>query len=217
MLDHILAREAFRIRLQTLVVATTGTTTLAATTAGFTRASGSFVDDGFAAGMEIVPAGFTDNSVAIVKDVSALTLTIEGTRAAQTSASGRSLTVGLPADKQWQGTQTPVSTAPATRPKIIEQWVPGTSADDGAMVDTGFYVVTWNALANRGIKAVFTQMQKMRDLFPPGQYFFVGDDQIRVTGNPAPNFTQPVTTDNGYESSTLRIPWRAVTTNLDPA
>lgn len=219
MLDHVVAREAFRTRLLTLVVATTGTTTLAATTTGFTRLAGSFITDGFAAGMEIVPAGFTSNTPAIIQSVvDATHITIEGTRAAQVSDSGRSLTVGLPLDRRWQGTQTPATTAPATRPMIVEQWVPGLSADDGGIVDTGFYVITWNGLSNRGVKAMFAEMQAVRNLFPPGYTFSVQGTLIRVTGNPAPSFTTPVTLDNGYESSTLSIPWRIMTTsNLNAA
>lgn len=214
MLDHVAAREAFRTRLLTLVVATTGSVTLAATTTGFTRSSGSFLTDGFAAGMEVVPTGFASNTAVIIQSVDALSMTIAGTRSAEASGAGRSLTVGLPVDRRWQGTQTPAAPAVATRPNVLEQWVPGQARDYGAMIDTGFYIVTWNALANKGIKAVFSQMQAIRDLFPPGQSFLVSADQLRVTGDPAPNFTQPITTDNGYETSTLSIPWRSVTTNL---
>lgn len=217
-LDHLAAREAFRARLLTFVAATTGTTTLGADVDGFTRAAGSFITDGFAAGMEVAGAGFpgTVGDSAIVKTVSALNLKIEGGRTATAPAAARSLTVSLPQDRRWQGTQTPVSTAVATRPNVLEQWVPGITRDYGAIVDTGFYVVTLNALANRGINAVMREMQKIRDLFPPGTQFFIGSDMIRVTGDPAPSFSQPVTTANGYETSSLRIPWRAVTTNLDP-
>ncbi len=226
MLDHLLAREAFRARLLTLVVATTGTTTLEATATGFARASGSFFDDGFLAGMEVVGTGFSaaNNGAwplapAIAQTVTSalpLVMPIKGGRTIQASAGSRTLSVGLPQDRRWQGIQTPQTDAPATRPNIIEQWVPGATDDDGGIVDTGFYVITWNGLANYGAAAMLRQMSKLRNHFPPGLSFSVGGDLLRVTGRPASQFTQPITTDNGYESSTIRIPWRVMTTNLDP-
>lgn len=216
MLDHVLAREGFRQRLLSLVVATTGTTTLSATSTGFARTAGSFLTDGFAAGMEVVPAGFSapNNAPAIIDTVSGLALTIAGGRTVEAAASSRSLSVGLPQLRQWQGTQNPTTNAPGTIPFVVEQWVPGATFDDGAIIDTGFYVVTWNALPNRGIVATFRQMQAMRDLYPPGWSFYVGADKVRVTGSPAPQFTAPVRIATGYEMSTLRVPWRSVTTNL---
>lgn len=215
--DHLAGRETFRDRAETLVVATTGTMALAATTTGFTRATGSFNDDGFQVGMEVVPAGFTSNTPAIVTRVEPLTLSILGTRSAQASGSGRSLTVGLPLDRRWHGTQTPVTTSPATRPRLIERWSPSLTEDLGAIVDTGFHLFTWEGLANYGIAAMLVQMQALRDLFPPGFTGVVDGNLLRVTGRPAPRFTDPVTSDDGRLSSTLSIPWRIVTTNLEVA
>ena len=209
-----------RAHLLTLVVATTGSASLAATKDGFTRTTGSFQDNGFSAGMELVPAGFnsTLNKPWIVENVDDLMVTIVGGLPSTASAdTGRSLSVGLPRDIQWHGTQTPVTTNPATRPRLIEQWVPGAVEDTGAMVDTGLYALTWNALANKGLMTTLRQMSALRNHFPPGLTFEVDDDLLRVTGSPAPSFTQPITTDNGYESSTLRIPWRVMTTNLEVA
>lgn len=218
MLDHVLAREGYRQRLLTLVVATTGTTTLSATSGGFARAAGSFLTDGFAPGMEIIGTGFSapNNAAAIIDTVTALAITIAGGRAVQAAAGARSLTVGVPQQIQWMGTQTPYSSAPATKPYLIDQWVPGATEDYGAIIDEGFYVVTWFGLPNRGILATFRQMQAMRNLYPPGFSVLVGADKVRVTGQPAPQFTAPVRIATGYEMSTLRIPWRAVTTNLNP-
>lgn len=217
MLDHLDAREAFRARLNTFVMATTGTMSLGATTVGYTRLTGSFKDDGFRAGMEVVPAGFPTNTVKIIKSVDDSLVSIEGGVSAVAAAGSRSLTVGLPQDKQLAGTQNPVSTAPATRPRLIEQWVPGPVEDSGGIVDTGFYVVTWNALANKGIGTSLKQMTALRNHFPPGLTFNINGDLVRVIGKPAPSFTQPITTDNGYETSTLRIAWRVITTNLSAA
>ena len=75
-----LVHLALRARAEGLVVCTTGVMALAATTSGYTRASGSFVADGFAIGQEIVPASFATNTPRVVKAVSALTLTTTATK-----------------------------------------------------------------------------------------------------------------------------------------
>lgn len=65
--------------------ATTGTTTLSATSTGYTRASGSFITDGFAVGQVVTASGFSAagfNGSSIVTGVVALELTttpIDGT------------------------------------------------------------------------------------------------------------------------------------------
>jgi hypothetical protein len=82
MLNHLAALIACRTRLATLEVCTTGTTTLEATATGFVRLAGSFVTDGFQVGMEVLPAGFTSTARQVVKNVAALTLTVEGTPSA---------------------------------------------------------------------------------------------------------------------------------------
>lgn len=219
MFDQLAGREAFRAHLLTLVVATTGSTSLSATSTGYARASGSFADDGFSAGMEVVAAGFpTQNGASIIENViDDQHITIVGGRTSASAATGRSLTVGVPQKIDWHGTQTPSPVERATRPEFVEQWVPGTPEDNGAIVDTGLYVITSNALANKGLATPLRMVQAIRNHFPPGLTFEVNGDLVRVTGRPAPSFTQPVTTDNGFESSTVRIPWRVMTTNLEAA
>lgn len=213
--DHVAGREAFRQHALSLVVATTGSVTIGTDTAGYTRAAGSFITDGFAAGMEVAGTGFPGSvgAAAMIETVSAAAMTITGGRTVAAPAGSRTLSVGLPADRRWQGTQTPITTVTATRPAFLDQWVPGITADSGAIIDTGFYVLTWNGLSNKGIVAMFRQMQALRDLFPPGYSVFVGDWLLRVTGDPAPSFSAPITTINGYDTMSLRIPWRIVTSS----
>lgn len=208
--DHVAGREAFRQRALTLVVATTGSTTLGTNAAGYTRPAGSFIADGFAAGMEVVGTGFPGSigAAGVAETPTALTLPIIGGRTATGDAAVRRLSVGLPADQRWQGTQTPTATVTATRPSFLDQWVPGIVEDPSFPADNGFYLLTWNGLSNKGIVAMFRQMQALRDLFPTGYKALVNGYLLHVTGMPAPSFTQPVTLDNGYDMSTLRIPWR---------
>src|SRR5690349_16851769 len=98
--DHVAGREAMRLRALTLVVATTGSTTLGSNASGFTRPAGSFYDDGFAAGMEVVGTGFPSiiGEASIVESAisgSPLTMTITGGRSTSAQAGSRTLTVGL--------------------------------------------------------------------------------------------------------------------------
>lgn len=213
MFDHAEGWKAMWTRAETLVVATTGTMTLGADAAGYTRASGSFITNGFAAGMEVVGTGWPGSvgAAGIADTPSALAIPIIGGRTVTTPAGSRSLSVGLPLDRRRGGTQNPATTTPATRPFVSDKWAPTRAADSGGIVDTGFYYITWNGLSNKGDLAMFRQMQALRDLFPPGYTFTIGSYLLRVTGDPAPNFTPPVTTTNGYDFSQLSIPWRIIT------
>lgn len=223
MLDHIAAHEALRSRALALVVATTGTMSLSSTAVGYVRASGSFVTDGFAAGMEITPVGFPTNNLVVISIVAPLLITTATPLTVVAAAGARSLSDKLPALEEWENTDTPRSTAPATRPKISEQWVPATSNSTGApsriatVTDTGFYVLTWFGLANKGKLAVRREIQALKALYPPGLKIAVGDADLRITGNPGPFAGQLIPLANGYVMSTLRIPWRAVSANVIPA
>jgi hypothetical protein len=216
MLDHLAAREAFRARLLTLEVATTGSTTQAATLTGFTRSAGSYLTEKFAAGMEVSGDGFSsaNNTPAIIDTVVALSMSVAGGKTVQASAAGRTLTVGLPAIRQWDLTQTPEAVLKGSRPSVIEKWVPSPGVDDGAYIDSGFYNVTMNMIGNRGLAAPLRYMMALRELFYPGLTFSVGGDLVRVTGDPAPYFTTIEPLENGLANSTLTVPWRVATTNL---
>ncbi len=223
MLDKIAVREAFRSRLNTLVVATTGSTTLAATPQGFTRTSGSFVTENFAAGQEVLPAGFpvSLNVRKIIESVTATQVTIAGGLASSAvAASGRTLTVGPPQDIRLEGTQTPVTPSPGTRPYWLEQRIPTGRrlytfpAAGGDLVESGLYVVTPFALANKGIKALELEVQAILRLFTPGTVLLVGtSNAVRIDGDPGPLEGQFIATETGYESCQISIPWRGLSTN----
>jgi hypothetical protein len=122
MSSHLAMQNAMRTRLLSLVVATTGTTTLAATLTGYSRTTGSFIADGLAPGMEIVPSGFSTNPVGVITDITPLTLSVTGVRSAQVAAAGRSLVVGLPSLREWENEELiPV----VGEPYVEEQYIPG--------------------------------------------------------------------------------------------
>lgn len=121
-LDHTALQLAMRSKLLTLSVCTTGSVTLSATATGYARASGSFLTDGFAKGMEITPVGFAANTVDTITGVTALAVTTRNARSVEIAASARSLTVGLPALRLWENT----SLIPIPQqPYVEEQYVPG--------------------------------------------------------------------------------------------
>jgi hypothetical protein len=213
--DYLAIREGFRARLLTLVVATTGSTTLAASSTGFSRSSGSFLSEKFTAGMEITGDGFSagNNAPATITSVAALSMAVPG-KTLQTAAAGRTLTVGLPLIRQWALTQTPQEIIQGTRASIVEVWSNGVPADEGAMVDEGSFIVTLNLPGNYGIAAMLRYQRAMLDLFYPGWGFFVDGNWVRVIGNPAPAFSDPRPLENGQATSQLTVNWRVATTNL---
>lgn len=104
---HAELRSAWRSRLLTLsLVATGALTNVSAGGTALTRASGSWIADGFTEGDEVMVAGFSlaaNNGRALVKSATALVLTLEKTLS--TEAAGASVTVsaGLWQGRAWEG------------------------------------------------------------------------------------------------------------------
>lgn len=212
-LDTDAALVALRTRLLATVVATTGSTTLTKTATGFTRASGSFVTDGFRVGMEVTPAGFTVNDVEVITALTATTMTTKS-HTAQSSGSGRSLAAGIPVGRALEEMEFEPT---AGRPWIQEQFVPATNnqaafgGDDVLAELTGLYVVTWYGLSGHGaalrrsVDAVVARFNKAS--------IAVGSDTLKVRGSPGPNAGQiiPHPTRAGFSYCVVTVPWRAHT------
>jgi len=217
MIDLELARTAFNTRAAQLVVATTGSTTLAATTAGYTRTTGSFVTDGFAPGMEITPAGFTQTARGVVQAVTATLLTIIGGRTAEASGAGRSLVVSLPEFIV-------VPNGPALRPVVNRQYliakvtadtnrvttIPGSR---GHLLETGLGIWSWYFVGNLGSAAVDRTVQKFKALFTPYTTLTLSDSSvIKMRGDVGVHASDPVTIDS-WSVVTIEVPWIAGTRN----
>lgn len=216
MIDQVSALLALRARMLTTVVATTGSTTLSATATGYTRASGSFVADGFSVGMEIVPAGFAANPVEVVQFVSATTITT-GSHAAQTAGAGRSLTAGIPALRAYEN----VTIIPMSgRPYIEESFVPATSsiqtfpANGGQVEETGLYVIRWFGISGAGTSGIRKAVGALKSRFAPGTAWTLADGSVlRIRGDVGPSAGQLIRIDGGWTALTLTIPWRARSRN----
>ena len=207
---------AFRAVCATLVVATTGTTTLSATATGYARSSGSFLTDGFHVGMEVVPSGFTQTTPAVITAVTALTMTVDGGRTVQSSGSGRTLAVGFPTLRGFDNS----AVAPLTGRHYVEtELVPASTrlltfpANGGTREDTGLFVVRWYGIANTGAKGLRTCLDALAARFRPGSTFAAGADTVRVRADSGP-FTGPISQrQGGFALAVLTIPWRVYRVN----
>lgn len=216
-MNHELAQLALEARIRTVVVATTGLVTLAATATGYTRASGSFLTDGFAAGMEVTPVGFTQTDVGVITNVDDLTMTIDGGRTVQTSGAGRSLVAGLPKMRAWENLELePI----AGRPYVEGDYVPATRvaltvpAIGGIAQDTGIYVVKWYGIAGTGLLALSRSASALLALFRPGDVVPLSDGTaVRIRGDTGPWRGQVRQDAPGWALVTVTIPWRLYSTN----
>lgn len=225
MLDHDAAMLALRARLRALSVCTTGATDLVATTTGYTRAAGSFLTDGFRVGMEFLPAAFATNAYHVVKSVTASTITTFDTITAEATASGRSLTVGLPETRIWEN-EKPVRSgviieAPTTnRPYVTEEYIPATHrlktfpAASGRAMETGLYVVNWYGVSGLGPAGIRDCVTAVLARFTPGTNITAGSDTLRISSETAPWADQIRPLASGWSVATIRIPFWAETTNL---
>lgn len=234
MIDDRVALLALRARLTGLAAsATTGTMALARTATGYTRADGgSFITDGFRIGMELLDSGFPTTSYATIKSVVAATITVDQTLTAATSASGRSLSVGLPETRVWSNSK-PVRSgvqleAPTNdRPYILESFAKAGGAvlktmpaNGGETEERGMYVVHWFGLSNRGPDAILEGTAAILARFTPNTPITAGSDVLRVgdgsnVGGPYADEIRPLA--NGWSVSTVRVPWWARSVNTNAA
>jgi hypothetical protein len=210
---HIVALRAL---LRTLSVCTTGSTTLSATATGYARAAGSFLTDGFAAGMEVTPTGFTQTTRSVITGVSALAITVAGGRTVEGAAAGRTLAVALPATRAWENTGT---TAARGSVYVEEEYLPGaadltTLGTNGVIVVEPMYVVTFAGPSEAGPLALTAYADAVLALFAPKTELVLSTgDVLRVHGDPAPYRDQLTDGDPGWAVVSVTIPLWLQTTN----
>lgn len=220
MLDHRDVLLTVRKQVRTVQVASTGVTTLAATGTGFTRAAGSFIDDGFTHGMEVVPAGFGDNGIRIISSVSEQTITLMDAdvdpRPEEAADAGRSLTVGIPPLQAWENVGID---PPDDRWFVEEDYIPGPSTymsatEKGIVQHQPMYVLRLYGIADIGVTAIFEVSGSILKMFPPHLALTLSDgNHIRVRGNPAPYRGQVLPGEAGRARVAITIPLWAQTVN----
>ncbi len=209
MYDRRAVRLALRAKLATLVVATTGSTALEATATGYARASGSFLADGFAIGMEVTPVAFTQTDPGVITGISALTMAIAGGRAVQASGSGRSLQAGLPSRREYENVSfTPTAGAPYVR----EQYVPGpgtkiTYGPTGIVEYLPLYVPQIHVPSGVGVGAADAYADALITLFAPGTPItLAAGSELRVRGDSTPSSGQLLQSSPGFALVPVTVP-----------
>jgi hypothetical protein len=215
-IDEIAMQLALRDWAKTLVVATTGVLALAATASGYTRTSGSFVDDGFWPGMEITPAGFIANTPRVITDVSALVITVSGVVTPEAAAGGRSLAVGLPSSRAWENTAFQPT---AGVPWVREEFLPGPTAQvtlgpQGELEATPMYALHVHVAADSRL-APKRYVQALRVLFAPRTAIpLPNGDVLRVRSDTGPYAGQLQQSQPGFAVQPFTIPLRIRSFNV---
>lgn len=216
MISETAMQLALRAKALTLTVATTGTMSLAATTTGYARTTGSFVTDGFAAGMELVPSGFATNTRRVITAVTALAITVSDTLTAEAAAGGRSLTVGLPSQRAWEN----VAFQPtAGIPWVREEFLPGptsqvTIGPQGELEATPMYAIYVNVPEETGLTGK-RYVDALRVLFAPRTAITLpSGDVLRVRSDTGPYAGQLQQSQPGFATQPLTIPLRLRTANI---
>lgn len=208
MVSHLALQLALRAKALTLSVATTGSISMSATLTGYARASGSFLTDGLAPGMEITPAGFASNPVDVITGVTALAVTTKNGRTVESAGSGRSLTVGLPSDRAWENVQLNPTSG---KPYVEEQYIPGPMHLDslGANGDielTPMYQLQIYTPENTGIGAGTRYVDALTVLFAPNTEIPVGSEKLTVRASPAAFRGQRQIGAPGYSTIPFTVP-----------
>lgn len=219
MIDHDAYLLACRARLLSLVVVTTGTTNLSATTQGYARTAGSFVADGFRAGMEINAVGFPPGAggVSVVQNVAPLLITVGRPLVAAVIAGARSLTVGAPSRVSWENIR---FSAESGAPFAEEQYLPGpmrqiTVGPLGWLELEPQYIVHVFVPTGVGIHASSRYLAALLNLFAPGTAMSLANgDILRVRRDVAPFGSQHQNDpQGGWVFVPVTIPLRIQTQN----
>ena len=215
MISHYLIQKALRAKLLTLSVATTGSVTLAATTTGYTRATGSFLTNGFTVGMEVTPTGFTQTDVGTIIALTATVMTIKGGRTAESAGAARTLAVGLPADRAWENVPLDPTTA---KPYVEETYLPGpmtqiTLGPLGILEADPSYLVRVFVPMENGVGAARSYVDALFTLFAPRTSITVAGATVSVRTQPGPFAGQLLQTDSGFASVPFTVPLRVRTAN----
>lgn len=194
----------------------------------FARATGSFISDGFRLGMEVNPSGFTEsenNARGVIMAVTALTMTVNRTLTDETTGTGKTLVVELPATRVWSNSE-PVdadgaaSTITRGTPYFEEQYLPGPMAQEtlGKLAQLEVlpqYIPRIFVPSNTGVAAAMKYTTALLALFAPGTAFTlsVSSSTMRVRRDVAPFSGQLAQASPGFAVVPITVPLRLRTAN----
>lgn len=217
MVNHLEVLYTLRARAALLVVATTGTTSLASTASSYTRTAGSFVADGFKRGMEIEPQGFGHTGPVIVTRVTALEMNVDGTLPVEAEAAGRALVMGLPRMRAYENVGFELQDG---RWGVDEDYLPGpttgvTLGKDAELDHEPSYVLKLYGVAGYGPEGLYRAADELLRLFKPNAVLTTADGTVvRVRGDAAPFRGQLVSGGAGHALVVITIPLWVRTANI---
>ena len=212
-------QKLLRVRLLTLSVISPPAASLAVTGKTFVRTIGSFLDDRFAPGMEIIGAGMDDPAnelPAIVTAVTISVLSVNRILVAESDGPGKSFTAGLPSRRSWEND---VFTPDQGFPFVEEEYLPGpteqiTLGPGGLIEAEPMYVVRVHVPENTGPEAANLYGDALVSLFAPRTAISLDNgDVLRVRASPGPFRTQLLELKPGWATVPVTIPLRIRTTN----
>lgn len=218
MLDYDQMQLACRARALSLEVCTTGSISMSVSSDGFVRTTGSFLDDGLRAGMEVLGAGFANsanNARFTIESVTATLVSVTGA-SSESASTGRSLTVGLPSARAWENVE--FEPTPGT-PYVEEQFLYGptrqvTVSPTGDLEARPIYVLDVSVPENRGIGATNGYVDGLVRHFRPLTAMVLDNgDVLKVRTDTGPFVGQKTRRKPGWMTAQVSFPCRLYTTN----
>ncbi len=211
MIDTHTLQLALRTKALTLSVASCSGVDLSADGTRYTRASGSFLTDGFSIGMEVLGAGFSEaqnNPRNTVTDLTATILTVDATLTTEAAGSGKTLTVGMPIGRAWEN----ISFEPTTGdPWVAEELLPGptrqiTVGPLGTLETRLLYRLEVHAVEGKGVGAANRYADSLLTLFAPRTAITFGTETARVRTDVGPFRGQLLRRRPGYATVPVTFP-----------
>ena len=207
---------ALRAKLETLEAATTGSTSIEATATGYARASGSFISDGFAVGMEISGSDFlvtANNNRKTITELTATTITCAG-NSVEAADTGRTVEALIPQDVASANIE---FTPTVGRPYFQEDYIPGpqTGIEIGETAEQEIlplYIVKVFVPSDTAIRGIMLYGTALLALFAPGTAFTVSGHTVRSRRDLAP-FAGQILQLDGFAVLTITVPLRVRTAN----
>jgi len=223
-ISHTQNVEALRARLLTLVVVAMVDESMSVSKRDYTRAGGSFKEDGFEVGMEVTGSGFsvpTNNDVSIIRQVKDTTLRVNRTLTNEALGAGKSLNVFIPGGQAWENRKFDPE---GENPFFEEQYIPGaqefiTLGKNAEVEITPMYSIGVEVKEGTGAEAARRYADAILELFSPSEAMFLRNgDCLRVRGDTGPFPGQLLKSGPGKVVIPVTIPLRLRTQNvIDPA
>lgn len=221
MTSHEDIQTALREYLKTLLVCEAEAVdeltplSLGASAAGFTRNDGgSFLDDGFCVGMEVVSGDYTKSAnqgPKMITAVSSTLITCSGC-AVEAPAEGRTLEVGLPQSRSWENVAFERQIGVT---HVVEQYVPGPESAPAFPNDMELRPMYFPQIfvpAGKDITAGSRYADALRRHFTPKTKIAVGNgDYIRGRADAATSVGQRNNSIPGFSMVPVTIPLRVRT------